>query len=80
MLEEEDFFIELVIHCKEAEAASRGTFLEQAYRTIDKALAEQKQKVRKLYNPYRNLCLNKCYGESKTQLIEWMNFSKYEEE
>lgn len=35
------------------------------------------QKVRKLYN--RNLYLDKCYGESKSPLSEWMDFSKYRE-
>ena len=43
------------------------------------ALYEQAQKVRKLYNPYRNLYLDKYYGESKRPLGEWMDFSKYKE-
>lgn len=79
LLEEEDFFIELIIHCKETEL-SGDAFLGRVCRAIDEDLAEQKQKVRKIYNPYRNLYLDKCYGESETQLGEWMDFSKYREE
>ena len=37
------------------------------------------KKVRKLYNRYHNLYLDKCYGESKSPLSEWKDFSKYRE-
>ena len=48
-------------------------------RAIEADLYKQKQEMRKLYNPYRNLYLDKCYGEGKRPLVEWMDFSKYEE-
>lgn len=38
------------------------------------------EKISKLYNPYRNLYLDKCYGESKTPLGEWMYFPTDEED
>jgi len=79
LLDEPDFFMGLVVHCEEAELLSGGTFLERACKRIDADLYEQAQKVRKLYNPYRNLYLDKCYGESKRPLGEWMDFSKYKE-
>ena len=79
LLDEPDFFIGLVVHCEEAELLSGGTFLERVCKRIDADLYEQTQKVRKLYNPYRNLYLDKCYGESKRPLGEWMDFSKYKE-
>lgn len=79
LLEKSDFFQELVLHCKEAEHSAGGTFLERVCRRIDADLYEQAQKARKLYNPYRNLYLDKCYGESKRPLVEWMDFSEYEE-
>lgn len=79
LLDEADFFMELVVHCVEADISSGGTFLERACKRIDADLYEQAQKVRKLYNPYRNLYLDKCYGESKRPLGEWMDFSKYKE-
>lgn len=76
LLEEEDFFQELVLHCEEAELSSGGTFLERACRKIDAELYEQVQKAYRLYNPHRNLYLDKCYGESKRPLSEWMDFTK----
>ena len=79
LLKEEDFFQELVLHCEEAELSSGGTFLERACREIDAELYEQVQNVYRLYNPHRNLYLDKCCGESKRPLGEWMDFTKYEE-
>ena len=79
LLDEEEFFMELVVHCKEAELLSGGTFFDRVCKQIDADLYEQAQKVRKLYNPYRNLYLDQCYGESKRPLGEWMDFSKYKE-
>lgn len=78
LLDEADFFMDLVLHCEEAKHLSGSKFLKQVCRTIEADLHEQMQKMRKLYNPYRNLCLDKCYGESKRPLSEWMDFSKYE--
>ena len=71
--------MEFVVHCAEAKLATGGTFLERACKAIEADLCEQKQKMRKLYNPYRNLYLDKCYGEGNQPLVEWMDFSKYEE-
>lgn len=73
---EEDFFSNLVLCCYEADAnCSRGKFFTSACCMIDAMLCEQRKETAKLYNPYRNLYLNKCYGESKTPLGEWMNFA-----
>lgn len=80
LVEEEDFFMGLVVHCAEAKLVTGGTFLERACKAIEADLCEQKQKMRKLYNPHRNLYLDKCYGEGKQPLVEWMDFSKYEEQ
>lgn len=71
--------MELVVHCEEAEILPEGTFLERACKKIDAELRETMRKVYKLYSPYRNLYLDKCYGESKRPFGEWMNFSKYKE-
>lgn len=71
--------MELVVHCEEAEILPEGTFLERAFKKIDAEPRETMRKVYKLYSPYRNLYLDKCYGESKRPLWEWMNFSKYKE-
>lgn len=79
MLDEADFFMDLVVHCEEDKHLSGDIFLERVCRKIDADLYEQAQKARKLYNPYRNLYLDKCYGESKHSLGTWMDFSKYGE-
>lgn len=79
LLDEADFFMDLVVHCEEDKHLSGDIFLERVCRKIDADLYEQAQKARKLYNPYRNLYLDKCYGESKHSLGTWMDFSKYGE-
>ena len=66
----------LVVHCEEARLATGGTFLEWVRRAIEADLYKQKQEMRKLY---RNLYLDKCYGEGNQPLVGWMDFSKYEE-
>ena len=63
----------------EAKVAIGGTFLGRVRRAIEADLYKQKQEMRKLYNPYRNLYLDKCYGESKRPAVDWMDFSKYKE-
>ena len=78
-MEEDDFFMELVVHCEEAKLSTGGAFLERARMAIEADLYKQKQEMHKLYNPYRNLYLDKCYGESKQPLVEWMDFGKYKE-
>ena len=80
-VDEEDFFANLILYCKEADnASSSGRFRDKAFRIVEAALRKQRQEASKLYNPYRNLYLDKCYGESKTPLGEWMNFSMDEED
>lgn len=70
------WFMDLVLHCEEARHLSGNMFLKQVCSAIEADLHEQMQQVRKLYNPYHNLYLDKCYGESKSPLSEWMDFSK----
>lgn len=65
----------IVVHCAEAKLATGGTFLERVRRAIEADLYKQKQEMRKLYNPYRNLYLDKCYGESKRPAVDWMDFT-----
>lgn len=43
-------------------------------------LCEQRREAAKLYDPYRNLYLDKCYAEGKMPLGEWMNFSTDDDE
>lgn len=75
--EEADFFCELVTRCIETQRAGESNFLARACRNIDAVLYEHKMKMRILYNPHRNLYMDRCYGDSITPLGEWMDFSKY---
>lgn len=75
--EKDDFFYELVTLCIEAQHAGGRDFLMRVCKSIDAALYEHKMMKRILYNPYRNLYMGQCYGDSKTPLIDWMDFSSY---
>lgn len=81
-MEEEDYFATLVLLCLEADQRkrSRRKFQEQAYRQITGELERRKKETQKLYNSFRNLCLDKCYGEGKVPLGSWMNFKNEEDE
>lgn len=59
-MEKEDFFSNLVLCCYEADAdCSRSKFLASACCKIDAMLSKQRKETAKLYNPYRNLYLEK---------------------
>lgn len=80
-VDEEDFFANLVLYCLEADCAtSTGSFYSKASRIVEAALRKQRQEASKLYNPHRNLYLDKCYGESKVPLGAWMSFSEGEDD
>ena len=78
-MDEADFFMELVLCCEEFKQLHGKAFLKRVCSTVEAHLCEERQKARKLYNPYRNLFLDKCYGDSKTPLVDWINFDKEEE-
>ena len=73
-----DFFGILVLCCEEAKNAS-GDFLRRTSQKIDAILRREIRIARTLYNPYRTLYLNKCYGESKTPLGAWLPFDPEDE-
>lgn len=79
-IEEEDYFSMLVLLCLEADArkTTPKKFYAQACQKIDAELTKRKQETQQLYNPFRNLYLDKCYGDSKTPLGAWMNFNSEE--
>lgn len=75
--EKADFFYELVTLCIETQHVGGRDFLARVCESIDAVLREHKMMMRFLYNPYRNLYMDKCYGDSKVPLVEWMDFSKF---
>lgn len=80
-LEEEDFFYTLVLICMEADQASSNlkAFQQLACQQIRTELQNRQRETSKLYNPHKNLYLDKCYGDSKIPLGEWMNFGNDED-
>lgn len=81
-MDKEDFFNTLVCLCAEANqrSVSLSAFQHQATRLIYSTLEEQKRETYALYNPFKNLQLDQCYGNSQTPLGSWIDFSKYQEE
>ena len=73
-VEEEDFFAGAYPPVQRSGVLFGRLIFERDCRAIDADLHERMLQARKLYNPYRNLYLDKCYGESKTPLGAWMDF------
>lgn len=80
-IDEEDFFATLVLLCLEVDQrkTTLRKFQAEAYQRINTELKKRKQETQKLYNPFKNLYLDKCYGDSKVPLGAWLNFSSEEE-
>ena len=70
--EKSDFFHQLVESCYALQNLHpQSRFFSTVCAEIQLEIAESRRENSRLYNPYRNLCLNKCYGESKTPLIDY---------
>ena len=76
-MDKEDFLSTLICHCYEAnQQKSFDAFFSIAYTRIQADLKDTKAEVTKIYNPFRNLFLDKSYGENNKPLVDWMDFSK----
>lgn len=81
---DKDIFHEMITICLEVDAIAQKTrkknqFKDRSIKEIDTYLSKKKMEDQKLYNPYRNLYLDKCYGDSEVPLEAWMNFSDFEQ-
>lgn len=74
-----DFFGILVLCYEEAKNAS-GDFLRRTSQKIGAILHREIRMARTLYNPYRTLYLDQCYGESKTPLGAWLPIDPEDED
>ena len=75
----EDVFHDLIVCSYEAVSES-GRFAKlMAQRNIESLSQKQKKEINKLYNPYRNISLDQCFGESRTVASEWLNVSAWKE-
>lgn len=77
-MDEEDYFSTLVLLCLEADCgrSSSAGFPARASRLIRAELETRRQETQKLYNPFRNLCLDQCYGDSRTPLGAWLDLGR----
>lgn len=65
----ENLFENLVLYCMEADCVAYSKiFYSKVFQIAEAVLFKQWQEVKKLYNPYRTLFLDKYYGESKRAL------------
>lgn len=77
----EDTFRDMMTVCFEVDHEvihKKTRFKGAAIKKINEYLYKKRQEEHRLYNPYRTLFLDKCYGDSKVPLGAWMNFSKIE--
>lgn len=79
-MDEEDYFSTLVLLCLEADQkrTTYRNYQAKASQIICAELEKRRRETQKLYNPFKNLYLDKCYGDSSAPLGTWMNFSSEE--
>ena len=75
----EDTFHDLIVCCYEAVSESGRFSKTKARRNIESLSRKQKNEINKLYNPYRNVSLDQCFGESRTAASEWLSVSDWQE-
>ena len=70
---------DLILCCYEA-IGDNGRFSgRKASQIIDTMKKKKSSDRNKLYNPYRNISLDQCIGESKTPVSEWLNITDWKE-
>lgn len=76
---DEDAFHNMIMCCYEA-VNENGHFSKQkAFINMRALIQKQKHDQNTLYNPYRNISLDQCFGDSKTPVSEWLNVTDWKE-
>ena len=76
---EQDELHDLIQCCYET-IGGNGRFSKRKASQIIHMMKEKQRRERyTLYNPYRNISLNQCIGESKTPVSEWLNITDWKE-
>ncbi|MEA4911555.1 MAG: hypothetical protein VB092_02950 [Oscillospiraceae bacterium] len=76
----EDEFQECVLaYCAEMHTNGKASRRDRVRERIRKSTAERRREENAIYNPYRNISLNQCFGESKVPISEWMNLTDWKE-
>lgn len=75
----EDDLHEMIACCCEAWNGNKRNPTARAKAAIACVFEKERRDANTLYNQYRNISLNQCFGESKTQISEWLNLSDWRE-
>ena len=75
----EDEFNDMVACCFEAWSAKSKNSAAKAAASIDALFRKQRRDENTLYNPYRNISLNQCIGDSTQPVSDWLNASAWRE-
>lgn len=75
----EDELHEMILCCYDAWAHSKRDAASRAITAIKDYFSERNREENILYNPYRNISLNQCIGDSTTPVSEWLNVSDWKE-
>ncbi len=70
---------DMIVFCLEEGSRSKAAFKLIVRKRIEELIREKKRVDNHLYNPYRNISLNQCCGDSKTPASEWLNLSGKQE-
>jgi hypothetical protein len=76
---DQDFLHDLIVCCYEAMNERKAFSKFRAKQIIDTMIRERNRENNILYNPFRNISINQCFGESKVPVSEWMNLSEWRE-
>ena len=76
----EDFLHEMIVCCYSIKEIYKGKKLvEYAYKSISEIIKKENKEVRYLYNPYKNISLDQCVGDSIKPVSDWLNVSTWSE-
>ena len=72
----QDFFHDIIVYSLDAWERCRGDkFTECVANLISGAIKKKNDETRNLYNPYKNISIDQCIGDSKAPVSEWLNLS-----
>lgn len=75
----EDDFHKMVELYYEVKQQTKCRLIEKAIEAIRGCFAEQRRENNALYNPYRNISLNQCIGDSRSPVSDWLNTNDWQE-
>lgn len=75
---DEDHFQDFVVaYYSVCETSSKKNRCTEVRKAIQETVRQQHRVDNELYNPYRNISLNQCFGDSKASASEWLNLTDW---